>query len=384
MKNSKKYTIEYVKDLGLNRSEENLNFLIDLYNEDLPVDVKREVVSSIGRQTDNDKIYKFIEEHAFKNSVTMVYVYQMFRTCLYKAAQDERFKKLQKKILDFYNNENLLKMQDFYNFKHSECAIVRNKINSPTLLVGDSEITLKTLPENSVQLAFTSPPYYNAREYSDYRSYNEYLDKMKRVFKECNRVIEDGRFLIVNVSPVITKRPGREFESIRYPIHFDFHKILEEAGFYFIDEIIWIKPEPCVKNRIAGYVQTRKALSYKPNCVTESILVYRKKCPFLLDKNISEYKTYNKYPNEKIDSTNCWYILPRSDKNHPAVFPEELCRRILKYYSFEGDTVLDPFAGSGTFGKVADKMKRIPIMCELELNYVKLIEGGKVKYDVRR
>ena len=59
---------------------------------------------------------------------------------------------------------------------------------------------------------------------------------------------------------------------IRYPIHFDFHKILEESGFYFVDEIIWIKPEYSVPNRVGGYHQTRQPLSYKPNCITESLL----------------------------------------------------------------------------------------------------------------
>lgn len=379
----KNYTIDYIKNLGAHRTEENLILLMNLFEQDLPVEIKREVVSSIGRHNDNEKIIEFIEDNAFKNSIIMEYVYQMFRTCLYKSKSDERFKNLQFRILDFYKNEILYKMQEFYDFKQSDYIINKNKIINPLLLIGDCEKTLLSLPDNCIQLAFTSPPYYNAKIYSDYHSYNEYLQKMKNVFIQCNRVIEDGRFLIVNVSPVITKRPGREFESIRYPIHFDFHKILDEAGFYFIDEIIWIKPEPCVKNRIGGYEQTRKALSYKPNCITESIMVYRKKSPFLLDKNINEYKVYDKFNDEDIDTSNCWYITPKSNKNHPAVFPEELCRRILKYYSFKGDTVLDPFAGSGTFGKVANTMGRIPVMCELDENYIKLIKGGKVKYDVR-
>ena len=348
------------------------------------VDIKREAVSSIGRQNDLDGIYKFISEYAFKKNTIMEYIYQMFRTCLYKSKIDSRFESLKNRIIEFYNNETINKMNEFYNYKHSNKKTKKNKITTPLLLVGDCEETLKTLPENSIQLTFTSPPYYNAKIYSDYHSYKDYLEKMKNVFKECYRVIEEGRFLIVNVSPVITKRPGREFESIRYPIHFDFHKILEESGFYFIDEIIWIKPESCVKNRVGGYQQTRKALTYKPNCITESILVYRKKCSFLLDKNVSEYKFYDKFENEGIDTSNCWYINPRSDKNHPAVFPEELCRRILKYYSFENDTVLDPFAGSGTFGNVAYKMKRIPVMCEMDNKYVEIIKGGKINYDIRK
>lgn len=378
------FNIEQIKKLGKVKGDDNLDFLISLYEQDFDVDIKREIISSIGRQSNADKIYNFINENAFRKTTIMEYIYQMFRTCLYRAQNDQRFDVLRKKILDFYNNEVLNKMQDFYDYRHSLHRIKKNKISKPILLEGDCEQTLKSLPENSIQLVFTSPPYYNAKIYSNYHSYTDYLTKMKNVFKECYRVIEDGRFLIVNVSPVITKRPGREFESIRYPIHFDFHKILEESGFYFIDEIIWIKPESCVKNRIGGYQQTRRALSYKPNCITESILVYRKKCSFLLDQNIKEYKNYEKYSNEKIDTTNCWYINPRSDKNHPAVFPKELCRRILKYYSFEGDGVLDPFAGSGTLGSVAYKMKRIPVMCEIDPNYINLIEKGEINYDIRK
>ena len=204
-------------------------------------------------------------------------------------------------------------------------------------------------------------------------SYQGYLDSMQESLVQCYRILEDGRFLIINVSPVITKRAGREFESIRYPIHFDFHRILVESGFYFIDEILWIKPEYSVPNRIAGYLQTKKPLSYKPNCVTESIMVYRKNSPFLLDKNI---KIYNKNlrNDENVDLTNCWYIAPKYDKNHPAVFPEELCQKVLKYYSFVGDVVCDPFAGSGTFGKVARDMGRIPLLCEQNTEYAEKLK----------
>lgn len=245
-----------------------------------------------------------------------------------------------------------------------------NKISEPITLIGDAAEELEKLPENSVQLLFTSPPYYNTKEYSSYPSYQAYLDKMKEVLLAVHRVLEDGRFAVINVSPIIMPRLGRAFESIRYPIHFDFHKILSEAGFYFIDEIIWIKPEPSVPARINGYRQTRKPLAYKPNCITESVLVYRKKANFLLDKNMKRYKDYDRHEDEPIDTTNCWYIAPAHSKVHPAVFPEELVRRVLKYYSFEGDAVLDCFAGSGTTGRVAKAMKRVPILCEINEKYL--------------
>ena len=105
-------------------------------------------------------------------------------------------------------------------------------------------------------------------------------------------------------------------------------------------------------------------------------MVYRKNSPFLLDKNIRKYdKTSANDIESDFDSSNCWYINPKSDKNHPAVFPEELCRKVLTYYSFKNDVVLDPFAGSGTFGRVAKQMGRIPVLCEINEEYYELIKG---------
>ncbi|TLD81255.1 site-specific DNA-methyltransferase [Helicobacter sp. MIT 11-5569] len=371
-------TIESVKKLGLEKSDSNLAILLDMFMQEvLSIEIQREIISSIGRQKNNDKIYDFLSKEAFNNHYMEV-IYQMFRTCLYKSKEDMRFADLRDRILKHYNNEVMQKMLEYHSFRKEKKRDLKSQrqILKPSLLIGDNRITLNKIQEQQVQLIFTSPPYYNARLYSDYRSYSDYLDSMKDTLRQCHRILENGRFILINVSPVITKRAGREFESIRYPIHFDFHNILCESGFYFIDEIIWIKPEYSVPNRIAGYLQTKKPLSYKPNCVTESIMVYRKNASFLLDKNIKDYDK-NLKNDEQIDSTNCWYISPKSDKNHPAVFPEELCQKVLKYYSFEGDVVCDPFAGSGTFGRVANAMNRIPLLCEQNLEYAeKLKQGG--------
>lgn len=367
-----------VKRLGKEKSAENLSKLFELYDSITDIDIKREVVSSIGRQTDKKSVFNFIKTHVF-DCGCMDLVYQMYRTLLYNYRFDDNFSTLKTEVEKYYDNEIIYKMKRFYEYKHSsknqQANKTKNKIQSPLILKGDSQIELKKLEAGSVNMIFTSPPYYNARMYTNYKSYNDYLSQMKEILKECNRVLEDGRFIIINVSPVITKRPGREFESIRYPIHFDFHRILTETGFYFIDEIVWIKPESTVPNRVGGYQQTRKPLSYKPNCITESIMVYRKQADFLLDKNIAKYN-FVKEDSGDFDTSNCWCITPKSDKNHPAVFPEELCEKVLKYYSFEKDVVLDPFAGSGTLGRTALRMNRIPVLCEINPEYIKLIEKG--------
>lgn len=375
MNTDREITISYIKNLGKNKCKENLDLLLELYgDEKLSLELKREVVSSIGRQEEKELVAKFIQENYKSQKNSMDIIYQFYRTCLYNI-DIFQFDKLAKEIEDFYQNEMISKMKSFYLFrknrnKHSQS---KSKIIKPTLIVGDSETTLSHIEKETINLIFTSPPYYNAREYSVYKSYNDYLNKMKNVWKQCQNVLENGRFLVINVSPVITKRPGREFESIRYPIHFDFHNILSDIGFEFIDEIIWLKPEYSVPNRNGGYMQTQMPLSYKPNCVTESVIIYRKKAPFLLDKNINIYNDFKPIFRNDFDKTNCWLISPRSSKNHPAVFPEELCERIIHYYSFPGDTVLDPFGGSGTFGDVAIKMGRTPILCEMHDEYVKHI-----------
>lgn len=379
-------TINEIKKLGKEKNNKNLLLLIDLYkNNTLSVEIKREIVSSIGRQIDNNIIYEFIKENVYKRNYMEV-TYQMYRTTLYKS-YEQRFQKLADDILKYYDNEVLYKMKKFYDHKKNKNKnkkIINSlKLQKPLLLCGDNKETLKNISDNTVNLIFTSPPYYNAREYSDYFSYRIYLDEMKKTLIECNRVLEEGRFIVINVSPVITKRPGREFESIRYPIHFDFHKILEDTGFYFVDEIIWIKPEPSVPNRVAGFIQIKKPLTYKPNCITESLLVYRKNTNFLIDENIKKYQNIGSMIlNDEIESSNCWYITPKSTKNHPAVFPEKLCKKILDYYSFPYDIVLDPFAGSGTFGKVAVQMNRIPILCEQNKDYIEIILKEGI-YDIQ-
>ena len=372
------YTIAQIKNLGLVRSDENLQTLLKIYDEVTDIEVKREIVSSIGRQNNNEFILKFIRANVYKCGF-MELVYQMYRTCLYKGKNCAEFEKLGDEIKNYFDNEVLNKMHDYFSYKQNRVGKkIREKFYStPILLRGNNVETLQKIEENSVQLIFTSPPYYNAKIYSNYHSYQDYLDDMYKTLQACHRVLEDGRFIIINVSPVISKRPGREFESIRYPIHFDFHNLLTRAGFYFVDEIQWIKPESSVKNRNGGYQQTHMPLSYKPNCINESIMVYRKNCNFLLDKNIAMYdKSFAN--DENFESSNCWYIAPASNKNHPAVFPKELCRRILKYYSFRGDVVLDPFAGSGTFGEVAIELERTPILCEQNETYCNLINKGNI------
>ena len=103
-------TIEYIKQLGKNKSGENFDFLLEIYNQELPIEIKREVVSSIGRQKDDNKVYNFFIENAFKKNY-MDIIYQMFRTTLYRYDID-KFARLCEDMKSFYKNEIMDKMYD--------------------------------------------------------------------------------------------------------------------------------------------------------------------------------------------------------------------------------------------------------------------------------
>lgn len=231
---------------------------------------------------------------------------------------------------------------------------------------------MKLIPAQSIHLTFTSPPYYNARDYSIYQSYEAYLDFLEKVFSEICRITKEGRFLIVNTSPIIIPRVGRKYQSHRYPIPFDLHARIVKNGWEFIDDIIWKKPEYSVKNRVGGFAQHRKPLAYKPNAVTEYLMVYRKKTDRLLDWNMRQYPLDIIEKSKVIgefETTNIWEICPKSDRVHSAVFPEQLCKRVIEYYSYIGDLVFDPFAGSGTVGRVAKALNRKFFLTEKDNKY---------------
>lgn len=233
------------------------------------------------------------------------------------------------------------------------------------VVLGDAAQVLSELPLNSVQLVFTSPPYFNARpEYTEYLDYQEYLDSLRRVFLRCHEVLSEGRFLIVNTSPILVRRISRQAASRRLALPFDLHHVLSNLGFEFIDDIVWVKPEGAgwATGRGRRFAADRHPLQYKAVPVTEYVMVYRKQTDKLIDWNIRPHHAAEAVKSSKIegsyDVTNIWRITPAHHKDHPAIFSEELVEKVLRYYSFIGDLVLDPFAGSGTVGRVALKMER--------------------------
>ena len=267
----------------------------------------------------------------------------------------------------------------------------RNHASSPdfmknTVVHGDVLETLNFVPDRSIHLTFTSPPYYNARDYSKYRSYEEYLDFLEHTFTEVHRVTKEGRFFVLNTSPVIIPRAGRKYSSRRYPVPYDIHGRLTKIGWEFIDDIVWAKPEKSAKNRVAGFEMNRKPLTYKANARTECVMVYRRKSHNLIDWNLRQYSrrvVEESKVRGEFERSNVWNIAPVTDRVHSAVFPIRLCDQVVRLYSFVGDLVFDPFAGSGTFGKSALAHKRFCFLTELSETYVSRIQeniGGAMAH----
>ena len=355
-----------------------LSVFVKHASSDQSTDVRRESVSAIGRLRNEKAIpvlIKLLEDRDPK------VVMQAIRGLLVFSYRDEVKKEL-KKLIDHPNElikevvnkeVNGSPYKSNTSQKHDECySFLKN-----TIVHGDVQEILKYVPDESIHLTFTSPPYYNARDYSIYQSYDEYLSFLERVFKEVHRVTKEGRFFVLNTSPIIIPRISRAHASKRYPIPYDIHPLLVRMGWEFIDDIVCVKPEASVKNRNAGFLQHRKPLAYKPNAVTEMLMVYRKKTDKLIDWNIWQYdwdKVEKSKVVEKYETTNVWRIDPTFDKIHSAVFPLELCNRVIKFYSFIGDLIFDPFAGSGTLGKAAINLERNFFLTEKEEKYINRIK----------
>ena len=148
-------------------------------------------------------------------------------------------------------------------------------------------------------------------------------------------------------------------------------------GWEFIDDIIWVKPEPSAKNRVAGFNQHRKPLAYKPNCISESVMEYRKQSDKLIDWNLKQYSEetiHDSKVEDGFETSNVWYIDPTFNKTHSAVFPKSLCDRVIKYYSLKGDLVFDPFAGSGSVAVSALQNDRHFLLTECDERYFKLMK----------
>ena len=370
---SPKVRMAAAKNLAKLKNLSLLAFLVECASKEPNTMSRREFVSAIGRLRHPSAIPHLI---TFLQDEDPKVVLQAIRGLLCFRQNPEVIAHLQ--TLRHHPNELIRKaISTELDAGRSSQQEKRDHVHSPdwlhnVLVNADVLDVLRHVPDESVHLTFTSPPYYNARDYTIYRSYEEYLQFLVRVFTEVHRITKKGRFFVLNTSPVLVPRMSRQHSSTRYLIPFDIHPLITKIGFDFIDDIIWVKPEPSAKNRNGGFYQHRKPLGYKANSVVEYVIVYRKHTNKLIDWNMRQYDPETVEASKVLgdyEKTNVWRIAPSADPVHPAVFPVELATRVIELYSYRGDLVFDPFAGRGTVGIAALQTGRFYFLVEKDPQY---------------
>ncbi len=237
---------------------------------------------------------------------------------------------------------------------------------------------LSFIPDASVHLVVTSPPYWtlkrykpNADQLGHVSNYEEFLDQLSNVWVECYRVLVPGGRLVCVVGDVCLSR-RRHGRHLVVPLHADICVMCRKIGFDNLNPIIWHKIANAnyeVNNGTRFFGKP-----YEPNAIIkndiEFILMQRK--PGGYRKPTPEQRKLSKLTKDEYDAwfRQFWNIPGASTKTHPAPFPVELAFRLVRMFSFVGDTVVDPFVGTGTTLIAAMRCGRNSIGVEIEQAYL--------------
>jgi len=247
------------------------------------------------------------------------------------------------------------------------------------IINGDSRQMLE-LPDNSIHLVITSPPYWQLKDYGSenqigfHHSYEDYINNLNLVWKECYRTLYSGCRLCINIGDQF----ARSVYYGRYkviPIREEIIKFCENIGFDYMGAIIWQKVT--TSNTTGGGIQMG-SYPYPRNGILkldyEFILIFKKlgEAP----KPTKEEKELSKMTAEEWNTffAGHWNFAGARQDNHIAMFPEELPSRLIKMFSFVGDTVADPFAGSGTTNLASKNLGRNSIGYEINEEFIPVIK----------
>ena len=247
------------------------------------------------------------------------------------------------------------------------------------IINGDSR-QMSQLNDKSVHLIITSPPYWQLKDYGTedqigfHDSYESYINNLNLVWSECARVLHDGCRLCINI--------GDQFARSTYygrykviPIHSEIIRFCEAIGLDFMGQIIWQKTTTM---NTSGGGAVMGSFPYPRNGIVkldfEYILLFKKQGN--APKPTAGQKAGAAMTNEEWNTyfNGHWYFNGAKQDKHLAMFPEELPTRLIKMFSFEGETVLDPFMGSGTTALAARKLGRNSVGYEINPEYIPIIE----------
>lgn len=247
------------------------------------------------------------------------------------------------------------------------------------LINGDAR-DLAFIDDASVHLVVTSPPYWNLKRYNEnpdqlghIQDYEAFLFELEKVWRHVYRILVPGGRLVCVVGDVCVAR--RNFgRHLVFPLHADICVMCRRIGFDNLNPIIWHK----IANASYEVKNGSKFLGkpYEPNAIIkndmEFILMQRKPGGYRQPTN--EQREASRIEKEKFDRwfQQIWNITGASTKNHPAPYPLELATRLVRMFSFTGDTVLDPFCGSGTTMVAALRSGRNSIGIEIDPQYCRM------------
>ena len=247
------------------------------------------------------------------------------------------------------------------------------------VLHGDCLELMKDISDKSIDMVLTSPPYDNLRTYNGSLDWGEHI--WKPVIQELFRIVKDGEVVVWVVGDATIKgsETGTSFKQALY---------FKEIGFNLRDTMIWRKTNPMPQTKIGrrytlameymfiftkGLVGTFNPIMEKTKTFGKDLSPSTQKRPDGSKSQTRLNAQVGKKINEFKQLSNVWDISTKTYSGHPATFPEKLAEDHILSWSNEGDTILDPFAGSGTVGKMAKQLNRNYILIEKEKQYIDII-----------
>jgi len=221
------------------------------------------------------------------------------------------------------------------------------------IIHGDCLEVMKDIPDGSIDLIITSPPYFNAREYSHFETYDGYIEFVISFLSRCFDSLKGNGRICINIPDGYNRNPW-------IPIYADYIKIIQKIGYQLRGSIIWNKGTSAGRSSWGSWRSSSNPCLIDEH---EMIIIAHKNDPKVIGRKINR--------DEFMSCTHSvWNIKPETKSKHPASYPLEIPLRLIKFYASQNAMVLDPFVGSGTTAIAAKNLGFDYIGIEKERKYV--------------